>query len=60
MRSGEIINLITEVNGRDVENVADFEEVVRQAESGARLRIYIRRFARGQEVQPLFVFPAVP
>ncbi len=60
VRGGEVINLITEVNGRDVESVAEFEEVVRQAESGSRLRIYIRRFARGQEVQPLFVFPAVP
>jgi len=60
VRGGEIINLITEVNGRDVENVAEFEETVRQAEPGSRLRIYIRRFARGQEAQPLFVFPAVP
>lgn len=60
VRGGEVINIITEVNGRDVDNVAEFEEVVREAEAGSRLRIYIRRFARGQEVQPLFVFPAVP
>lgn len=60
VRGGEVINLITEVNGRDVDNVEEFESIVRQAESGSRLRIYIRRFARGQEAQPLFVFPAVP
>jgi len=60
VRAGEIINLITEVNGRDVGSVEEFEDSVRLAESGSRLRIYIRRFARGQEVQPLFVFPAVP
>jgi len=60
VRAGEIINLITEVNGQDVENVEEFENIVRQAESGSRLRVYIRRFARGQEAQPLFVFPAVP
>ena len=60
VRSGEVINVITEVNGRDVDSVADFEDIVREAEPGSRLRVYIRRFARGQEVQPLFVFPAVP
>lgn len=60
VRSGEIINVITEVNGREVSDVSDFEDQVRQAEPGSRLRVYIRRFARGQEVQPLFVFPAVP
>ena len=60
VRGGEVINIITEVNGRDVEDVDDFEAVVREADPGSRLRIYIRRFARGQEVQPLFVFPAVP
>jgi len=60
VRAGEIISLITEVNGVDVEDVEEFENLVRQAESGSRLRIYIRRFARGQEAQPLFVFPAVP
>ena len=60
VRSGELINIVTEVNGRDISDVDDFEQIVGQAESGSRLRIYIRRFARGQEVQPLFVFPAVP
>jgi len=60
VRAGEIINIITEVNGQEVESTEDFEDAVRGAEPGSRLRIYIRRFARGQEAQPLFVFPAVP
>jgi serine protease Do len=60
VRTGEVINVITEVNGQEVENVEEFEEIIGRAQSGSRLRIYIRRFARGQEVQPLFVFPAVP
>ena len=60
VRSGEVINIITEVNGRSVGSVAEFEELVRDAQSGARLRFYLRRFGRGQELQPLFVFPAVP
>ena len=60
VRAGEVINVITEVNGQRVDSVASFEDAVRNAESGSRLRVYIRRFARGQELQPLFVFPAVP
>ena len=60
VRSGQVINVITEVNGRGVSSVAEFEDLVRGAESGTRLRFYLRRFGRGQELQPLFVFPAVP
>ena len=60
VRSGQVINVITEVNGRSVRGVAEFEELVRDVESGSRLRLYLRRFGRGQELQPLFVFPAVP
>lgn len=60
LRTGETLVFITEVNGREVSNVEEFEQIVRQAESGSRLRIYLRRFARGREVQPLFVFPSVP
>ncbi|MEE8277354.1 MAG: PDZ domain-containing protein [Thermoanaerobaculia bacterium] len=57
---GNVLNVIIEVNGIKVESVAEFERVVRDAESGSRLRIYVRRFAGGQEGQPVFVFPAVP
>ncbi len=60
VRAGEIINVITEVNGTEVADVEQFETIVRGMDSGARMRIYIRRFARGQEIQPLFVFPAIP
>jgi serine protease Do len=60
VRAGEIINVITEVNGTEVADVEQFETIVRGMDSGARMRIYIRRFARGQEIQPLFVFPAMP
>ena len=61
VRSGETINVITQVNGQEVANVEEFEQIVRDAESGSRLRIYLRRFGlRGQEGQPQFVFPSVP
>jgi serine protease Do len=60
VRSGEIINVITEVNGTEVADAEQFETIVRGMDSGSRMRLYIRRFARGQEIQPLFVFPAIP
>jgi serine protease Do len=60
VRSGEIINVITEVNGTEVADAEEFETIVRGMDSGSRMRLYIRRFARGQEIQPLFVFPAIP
>jgi len=58
--AGGVINVITEVNGQTVTGVEDFESAVRGAPSGSRLRMYVRRFARGEETQPLYVFPAVP
>jgi serine protease Do len=60
VRAGQVINVITEVNGRPIQNVEEFEELVRSAPSGTRMRFYLRRFGRGQELQPVFVFPAVP
>ncbi len=60
LRTSPLISVITEVNGRAVRNVEEFESVVRSAGSGSRLRVYVRRFDRGQEAQPLYVFPAVP
>ncbi len=60
LRSGPLISVITEVNGRPVRNVEEFEGIVRGAEAGSRLRLYVRRFDRGQEGQPIYVFPAVP
>jgi len=55
-----VLIVITEVNGESIDSVEAFEEKVGAAKSGSRLRLYIRRFANGQEVAPLFVFPSVP
>ena len=60
VRAQNVINVITEVNGRGVEDVDAFEDLVQEARPGSRLRIYFRRFVNGQEVQPLFAFPEVP
>ncbi len=60
VRIGQFISIITKVNTTDVASVAEFEEVVRNAEPGSRLRIYIQRFAGGREIPPQFVFPRVP
>jgi serine protease Do len=60
IRTQNIINIITEVNGTEVDDVEEFETIVRSAEAGSRLRLYVRRFVEGQERQPLFAFPAVP
>ena len=60
LRAGQMINVITEVNGQPVDSVAEFERVAGEAASGSRLRIYVKRFFRGQERQPVYLFPAVP
>jgi S1-C subfamily serine protease len=60
IRARNVINVITEVNGNKVENVEEFESAIESADSGSRLRIYVRRFLNGQEVQPVFAFPEVP
>jgi serine protease Do len=56
----DVMSIIAEVNGQAIESVADLERVVGEARSGSRLRMYIRRFADGAEVNPLFAFPAKP
>jgi serine protease Do len=56
----DVISIIVEVNGRPIAGVEDLERTVGEAPSGSRLRIYIRRFASGREVNPLFAFPAKP
>ena len=58
--NNRVLNIITQVNGNDVESVEQFEELVQAAESGSRMRLYLRRFADGDEVAPVFAFPAVP
>ena len=60
LRAGQVINIITEVNGQSVDGVDEFERIAGEAASGSRLRIYVKRFFRGQERQPVYVFPSVP
>ena len=60
LRGGQVLNIITEINGQEVDGVDAFERIVGEAPSGSRLRIYVKRFFRGQERQPAFVFPVVP
>jgi len=60
IRNDGIIYVVTEVNSHAVPNVAEFEKAVRAAPSGSRLRLYVRRFHRGEELPPRFVFPQVP
>jgi len=55
-----ILYVVTEVNGRGVTSVKDFEDAVRSAQPGSRMRLYLRRFANGEEVAPQFVFPRKP
>jgi serine protease Do len=60
VRSTAVIHVITSVNGQPVESVAQFERIVRAAPAGSRLRLYVRRFAQGEEQQPVLAYPAVP
>ena len=52
-------NVITEVNGRPVANVREFEEAVEAAKSGSYLRFYVLRIAPGQS-QSFFAVVRVP
>lgn len=56
----DVISIIAEINGQGIASVDDLERVVGAAPAGSRLRMYVRRFANGQEVNPLFAFPAKP
>ena len=60
VRSGVVLHVITGVNGQPVRDVAGFERIVRASPSDSRLRLYIRRFAQGEEQQPILAYPAVP
>ncbi|HEX5759411.1 MAG TPA: Do family serine endopeptidase [Thermoanaerobaculia bacterium] len=54
-------NVIAEVNGQEVESVADFERVIEGARSGSFLRLYVLRIApRGGRAQPFFAVVRVP
>jgi serine protease Do len=60
VRAQEVVSIISEVNGAPVSSSQELEEIIGEAESGQRLRLYVRRFANGSEAPPLFAFPAKP
>lgn len=60
VRNDGVIYVITEVNGRPVSSARELEEIAEAVPPGSRVRLYIRRFANGEEVPPLFVFPRKP
>ncbi len=60
VRAQEIVSIISEVNGAPVGSSEELERIIGEARSGQRLRLYVRRFANGAEVAPLFAFPAKP
>ncbi|HEV8630975.1 MAG TPA: trypsin-like peptidase domain-containing protein [Thermoanaerobaculia bacterium] len=54
-------DVITEVNGQQVKNVAEFESVVKAARAGAYLRFYVQRFdPRSGRSGQFFAFARVP
>ncbi len=60
VRADRILHVITEVNGRPVGSVEEFEAAIEEAPAGSRLRIFIRRFAGGEEGSSVFAFPSKP
>ncbi|HSL82823.1 MAG TPA: Do family serine endopeptidase [Thermoanaerobaculia bacterium] len=60
IRNGAVIHVVTEVNGKPVSSVREFEAAVQAAAPGSRLRFYVRRFGNGEELPPLFVLPRKP
>jgi serine protease Do len=60
---GQVISVITEVNGQPVTSVEEMEGVIGAAKSGSRLRIYVQQYFPGQgglQNAPLVLFPLVP
>ena len=54
-------SIITEVNGREVKSVEEFEEVVSQAKPKSYLRFYVLNInPRGGDTQPFFAVVQVP
>jgi serine protease Do len=60
VRTEQVVNVITEINGRRVDDVEEFEAAVEAAPSGSRLRVFVRRFANGAEGSSIFAFPQKP
>jgi serine protease Do len=58
---GQLLFVITKVDGKAVKNVEEFERSVKSKAAGSRLRFYVRVFdPRGQEAPALLVYPRVP
>jgi serine protease Do len=53
-------SIITEVNGRPVKDVDDFEKTIQDAKSGSYLRFYAVQFGQRGERQPFFAVVQVP
>jgi serine protease Do len=53
-------SIITEVNGRAVKGVADFESLIKGARPGTYLRLYTLQFGQRGERQPFFAVVQVP
>jgi serine protease Do len=60
VRNEGVIHVVTEVNGEAVASVRELEAAVQAAPAGSRLRLYVRRYANGEELPPLFVLPRKP
>jgi len=53
-------NVIAEVNGEPVRNVAEFEERIAEVPSGQFVRLYVRRSTGGDSMQGFFAVVRVP
>ena len=53
-------SVITEVNGRAVKSVADFERTIKGAKAGTYLRLYTLQFGQRGERTPFFAVVQVP
>ncbi len=53
-------SIITEVNGRQVKGVGDFEKAIKDAKPGTYLRFYAVQFGQRGERQPFFAVVQVP
>jgi serine protease Do len=53
-------SIITEVNGREVKSVEEFEEIVKGAKPKSYLRLYVQNIGRNGQTQPFFAVVQVP
>lgn len=60
VREGAGLWLISEVNGKKIGNVEEFESAVKAAKPGSRLRLYAQHYTQGERDFAAFVLPRVP